>query len=658
MANIDPVRLLKASPAENLSNLNSIDQAESHADQLLTSFPDELQAAKQGNRDDNAALDKDRQNALDAQQDLQNLPVNAAVTPNQPANIADKPKQSADAPVNQLSPGGATLTQLEVAQTIAVDDGLISQAATPMIVTAVQGADILVSGQADAEKQSIESLAAANAPVAAMIDPATAAASALAATQASVATAPQNIVAPVLAEGATNTTASIGAISSVSASSAQTTINQVGEAPALDATASIPTQNISQDLINTAVNLDQDAAAINVAQTNTDALTESSAGVLNAMNTVASDEATNTQVIAGANVVGAQPTDQNEATNVVTTGAAAPTAQAETPLVSANTLAAEPPVANPTKATEASQLAAASIQDADVSEQNLNLARPAQANATTQGVQSNLIATNQTALASDAVKASASAVADAQDLANLTQTPSTNSLRVEARNESAANADAAVQSLRIDNARMAGLSNEKSTVVAELAANEVAQPEVKDLSQVSTGSSSGGLADMGSRTITSPFSQELRLAQSSQTLKLEPQQASLITGPLHVEVMRVLKEGGGRVIMEVTPPDQGAIQLDLRLDGNGKAYLIVEGASDSTKARLEQGGSQLKEQLEQMGLSLSLDMRDRSGEPDHIPFAMSQNFSATENGVDSQLGELMPVGRSGISPNGRVSIYA
>ena len=639
MANIDPVLLLKASPAENLSNLNAIDQAESHSDQSFASFPEELQAAKEGNREDSATLDRDRQNALDASQDLQNLPVNPVVNPNQPANIADKPKKFTDTPLNELNPGGPTLTQLDVAQTITVEEVLISQVATPVIAAVVQGTDILVEGQGDAEKQSIESLAAANAAVAATLDPATAATTALAAAQASVTTAAQNIVAPVHTESAADITAPI------SATSAQTAINQSGKVLTPDSSVANLTQNVPQDTIH-------------MAQTNTDSLTESTAGVLNVVNTVASDEMASTQMIAGVNVVGAQPTDQNEATNVVTTVAATPTSQAEALLVSANALTAENPLVNPAKASEASQLAAASIQDVDVPVQNLNLAGPAQANARPQGIQSGPVAASQAISVSDAANADGILVTDTHDLANLTQTPSTNSLRAEARNESAANADAAVQSLRIDNARIAGLNNEKTAVVAELVVNEVTQPEMKDFSQATAGSNSGGLSDMGSKTITSPFSQELRLVQSSQTLKLEPQQASLATGPLHVEVMRVLKEGGGRVIMEVTPPDQGAIQLDLRLDGNGKAYLIVEGASDSTKARLEQGGSQLKEQLEQMGLSLSLDMRDRSGESDHIPFSMSQNFPRTGNGVDSQLGELMPVGRSGISPDGRVSIYA
>jgi hypothetical protein len=56
MAIIDPVRLLQANPAENLSNLNAVDQADSLTDQSLMSFPDELMAAKQQQRDEDAGF--------------------------------------------------------------------------------------------------------------------------------------------------------------------------------------------------------------------------------------------------------------------------------------------------------------------------------------------------------------------------------------------------------------------------------------------------------------------------------------------------------------------------------------------------------------------------------------------------------------------------
>ena len=253
----------------------------------------------------------------------------------------------------------------------------------------------------------------------------------------------------------------------------------------------------------------------------------------------------------------------------------------------------------------------------------------------------------------------AAPVAEAGDVAQLA---STQSAIAAARAESAEAADAIVQGLRLDNAKGAELDMQQSAALDAVAIKDMTLADSSEgLTLGSTTNSANGIADLGSR-MTSPFTQELRLAQSAAPLRLEPQQASLVAGPLHVEVMRVLREGGGRVIMEVTPPDQGAIQLDLRLDGNGKAYLIVEGASDSTKARLEQGGAQLKEQLAQMGLSLSLDMRDRSSQSDHIPFAFNPSFARNTNSAGAEagaeLGDLMSVGRSGITPDGRVSIYA
>jgi hypothetical protein len=71
----------------------------------------------------------------------------------------------------------------------------------------------------------------------------------------------------------------------------------------------------------------------------------------------------------------------------------------------------------------------------------------------------------------------------------------------------------------------------------------------------------------------------------------------------------MVKQGGGHVVMELTPPDQSKFTIELKLDDVGGAYLRVEGVSDSTKTRLEQSAPQLQEQFQQMGLNLQLDMR-------------------------------------------------
>lgn len=96
---------------------------------------------------------------------------------------------------------------------------------------------------------------------------------------------------------------------------------------------------------------------------------------------------------------------------------------------------------------------------------------------------------------------------------------------------------------------------------------------------------------------------------NQQKIELKAAEVSLATGPLHEQVMNAAKSGGGRILLELTPPEQGTIRIDLRIDQAGRAHLIVEGASDATKSRLDQGGQNLKNEFAQMGLNLSLDLR-------------------------------------------------
>jgi hypothetical protein len=88
-----------------------------------------------------------------------------------------------------------------------------------------------------------------------------------------------------------------------------------------------------------------------------------------------------------------------------------------------------------------------------------------------------------------------------------------------------------------------------------------------------------------------------------------PHELRLDAGAVQVEIQRMVKQGGGHVVMELTPPDQSKFIIELKLDDMGGAYLRVEGVSDSTKTRLEQSAPQLQEQFQQMGLNLQLDMR-------------------------------------------------
>jgi hypothetical protein len=107
---------------------------------------------------------------------------------------------------------------------------------------------------------------------------------------------------------------------------------------------------------------------------------------------------------------------------------------------------------------------------------------------------------------------------------------------------------------------------------------------------------------------------------------IAPHQVRLDAGQVQVEVVRLVKQGGGQVVMELTPPDESKFKIDLSISQQGVARLVVDGASESTRLRLEQTVSGLQDQFQQMGLQLQLDMRqpqqrDAQTQPDVLPAA-------------------------------------
>jgi len=146
---------------------------------------------------------------------------------------------------------------------------------------------------------------------------------------------------------------------------------------------------------------------------------------------------------------------------------------------------------------------------------------------------------------------------------------------------------------------------------------------------------------------------------TTQRVPLEPHMMRLDSGPMQTEVIKLVKQGGGQIILELTHPDQGTYRLDLRMDAQGKALLVVEGASDSVRTRLEQGESGLREQLSQLGLSLELNYRQQNSSTasqdaqQNNTLADGQNTQGnTELGGRSQLAARTPLER------GLVHLYA
>ena len=114
-----------------------------------------------------------------------------------------------------------------------------------------------------------------------------------------------------------------------------------------------------------------------------------------------------------------------------------------------------------------------------------------------------------------------------------------------------------------------------------------------------------------------------------------PHEVRLDSGAVQMEIQKMVRQGGGHVVMELTPPDQSKFTIELKLDERGNALLIVEGVSDSTKTRLEQSAPQLREQFQQMGLELQLDMRQQgqSASSNSANFADAQERGSGDNNL-------------------------
>ena len=178
-------------------------------------------------------------------------------------------------------------------------------------------------------------------------------------------------------------------------------------------------------------------------------------------------------------------------------------------------------------------------------------------------------------------------------------------------------AEFAATSAAVTNASQANMSNDISNLASKSAAQDKTGSKSEDSPVTQAGTANGFIVNPSFTNHQVPMS----------NLKLEATNTSLATGPLHAEVLQAAKSGGGRISLEVNPDSTGPVRIDLQIDQSGQARLVVHGASDSTQARLQQGGDQLRQEFAQMGLNLSLDMRQNSGNPSFD----SSNNSATSS---------------------------
>jgi len=110
-----------------------------------------------------------------------------------------------------------------------------------------------------------------------------------------------------------------------------------------------------------------------------------------------------------------------------------------------------------------------------------------------------------------------------------------------------------------------------------------------------------------SRQVTDRLGLTMAPAQAAGT---ESRGANAFMNGVAIEVKQLLTSGGGSVRMELTPPEQGTLQLDLVISDLGAVTLEVYGVTESIRERLESGSTTLQRQFEQMGLTLSLSLFD------------------------------------------------
>ena len=186
--------------------------------------------------------------------------------------------------------------------------------------------------------------------------------------------------------------------------------------------------------------------------------------------------------------------------------------------------------------------------------------------------------------------------------------------------------------------------------------SEVVQPATRSFDEVSS-SFVSSLVGGAQRPVTTVMDW-VALKSQEVPRPVMPHEVRLDSGAVQVEIQRMVKQGGGHVVMELTPPDQSKFTIELKLDDKGGAYLRVEGVSDSTKTRLEQSAPQLQEQFQQMGLNLQLDMRQNQDSSSSQVFDDSSNDAGFDNQLPEASAEAVrPAGTSRARPNNGSQIY-
>ncbi len=88
---------------------------------------------------------------------------------------------------------------------------------------------------------------------------------------------------------------------------------------------------------------------------------------------------------------------------------------------------------------------------------------------------------------------------------------------------------------------------------------------------------------------------------------------------VRVQLLETADDGASHTVLKAAPTDGSALGIDLKLDGQGNATLVLNVANDAEHMRLQQTLSALHAGFEAMGLALNVELRQGSGDDQPAP---------------------------------------
>jgi hypothetical protein len=169
------------------------------------------------------------------------------------------------------------------------------------------------------------------------------------------------------------------------------------------------------------------------------------------------------------------------------------------------------------------------------------------------------------------------------------------------------------------------------------------------------------LSDISANSVvTSTSNSDARSFETQGALKLPAHMVRLDTPEVAGKIQNLAKSGGGELRIDVTPPDEKSFKITLSVKDAQDVRLIVSGASDATRNRLDQSADQLRQQFFQMGMNLSLNF-EQSGFRNSQAYAQqpsNENPSMQSNTKPTLDGLAGDASLSKAQPNSMINLYA